>query len=63
MSYQRLTSFIKKTTFLRTDKDHTLTYQRLTSFIVSFTYLGFLNTRLSLDPRLSGLLSTSLWVT
>jgi hypothetical protein len=41
-----------KTTFLCSDKDHTLTYQRSTDFIMSFTYLGFLDTRLSLDLSL-----------
>ena len=41
-----------KTTFLCSDKDHTLTYQRSTDFMMSFTYLRFLDTRLSLDLSL-----------
>jgi len=41
-----------KIIFLYMDKYCTLTYWRLTSFVVLFAYLGFLDTRLSLDLSL-----------
>jgi hypothetical protein len=44
--------FCGKTIFLCREKDRTLTYRKLTDFVASFTYLGFLNTRLSLNPSL-----------
>jgi hypothetical protein len=41
-----------KTTFLRKDKNRTLTYRRLTRFTVPFAYAGFLDTRLFLGSSL-----------